>query len=148
MVRNIIIRFAQQEDEATILSFESYLNKGRLNQCVLNNEIILASNDGTVVAYLRFQLFWTYLPYLALIKVHPHFQRQGLGTALLAFLENHLQSLGFSKLLSSSTANEFDPQTWHLKTGFKEAGFIFGINQNNIGEVFFIKEISQSTSVK
>ena len=64
-----------------------------------------------------------------------------VGRSLLSFLETHLRSLGFNRLLSSSTLNEPDPQAWHKKVGFKEVGLVDEININGVGERFYLKNI-------
>ncbi len=138
---DISIRFANQEDKTSIFIYEDYLQETRLSQMIQNNEILFASFKGNIVGYLRYQLFWSKLPYLTLIKINLEYQRRGIGKSMLQFLERHLISLGFHKLLSSSTANEQNPQLWHKSVGFIETGFINGLNQNNIGEIFFTKEL-------
>jgi len=45
-------------------------------------------------------------------------------------------------LFSSSQANEPEPQAWHRHVGFEECGFIAGINEGGVGEVFFRKVLT------
>lgn len=44
-------------------------------------------------------------------------------------------------LLSSSQADEFEPQTWHRHMGFVECGRLEGINEGGVDEVFFRKQL-------
>ena len=138
---DIQIKFASNEDKQLILKHEDYLKEKRLSQILENNEIILAYDKERNIGYLRYQLFWTKLPYLTLIIVDKEYRKKGVGRSLLLFLEKHLRSLGFNRLLSSSTANESDPQAWHKKVGFKEVGLVDEINIDGVGEKFFLKNI-------
>jgi len=61
---------------------------------------------------------------------------------LLHFLEEFLRSKGHSVLFSSSQANEPEPQAWYRHMGFEECGFIAGINEEGVGEVFFRKVLT------
>jgi hypothetical protein len=72
---------------------------------------------------------------------HPH--KQSVGRAMLRYLENVLCEQGHTALYSSSQANEPEPQAWHRYVGFKECGFIAGINGAGIGEIFFLKDLSR-----
>ena len=135
------IRFARPSEVPLAHSFEYDVPLPRLKQMIHNKEIMFAFCRKKPVGYLRFQCFWMRIPYLALILIKPAYRKKGIGRSLLAFLERHLLALGFSKLLSSSTATEPGAQNWHRKVGFTEAGFIAGINSHDIGEVFFIKNL-------
>ena len=68
------------------------------------------------------------------------YRRQGVGKALLRFIETFLREAGHEALYSSSQADEPEPQAWHRHVGFEECGFIAGIN-DGIGEVFFRKSL-------
>jgi hypothetical protein len=64
-----------------------------------------------------------------------------VGRALLKFVEQDPRARGHRTLYSSSQANEIQPQTWHRHVGFEECGFIAGINDGGIDEVFFRKKL-------
>ena len=70
------------------------------------------------------------------------YRNEGIGQKILAFLEDHLRSIGHDVLYSSSQTNEPEPQAWHRSVGFVESGIIFGINEGGIGEVFFRKSLT------
>ena len=44
--------------------------------------------------------------------------------------------------MSSSQADEPEPQTWHRAIGFEECGIISGLNEGGIGEIFFRKKLN------
>ena len=104
-------------------------------------EIIVAKRAGQLVGYLRLEYLWSMVPYIALIWVVEDQRHQGIGRAMLHYLENVLREQGYTALYSSSQANEPEPQAWHRHVGFEECGFIAGINEGEIGEIFFRKDL-------
>ena len=103
-------------------------------------DVVIAEWNGKRVGYVRLEYLWSIVPYIALIRVLPDYRRQGVGKALLRFIETFLRNVGHDVLYSSSQADEPKPQTWHRHVGFVECGFIAGIN-DGVGEVFFRKNL-------
>ncbi|MCK4473426.1 MAG: GNAT family N-acetyltransferase [Anaerolineae bacterium] len=114
---------------------------------VEQREIIVAEKAGQMVSYLRLEYLWSLVPYIALIWVVEDQRQQGVGRAMLRYLENVLCEQGHTALYSSSQANEPEPQAWHRHAGFEECGFIAGINGEGIGEIFFRKDLSCLTQL-
>ena len=148
MSDEIVVRFARLDD----LDFahqEGYISTEVLKrkidaQLALNpdgiEDILIAERNGKRVGYVRLEYLWSIVPYISLIQVLPEYRRQGVGKALLGFLETFLRDAGHEALYSSSQADEPEPQAWHRYMGFKECGFITSIN-DGIGEVFFRKSL-------
>ena len=148
MSEEMVIRFAKVDD----LDFAyqdgyipgAVLKRKIKTQFALNpdriEDIVIAEWNDERVGYVRLEYLWSIVPYIALIRVLPKYQRQGVGTALLGFIEAVLRNAGHETLYSSSQANEPEPQAWHRSMGFEECGFIAGIN-DGVGEVFFCKHL-------
>ncbi len=136
------VRFATIEDLEWCVREDSEINEAIVKRKIEEREIIVAEVDGQLVGHLRLEYLWSQVPYIGLIRVLPEYRRKGIGKALLHFLEEFLRSKGHSVLFSSSQANEPEPQAWHRHVGFEECGFIAGINDGGIGEVFFRKVLS------
>ena len=103
--------------------------------------LFLADADDQVLAYARVESFWATMPYLALIVVHKDHRGGGIGTGLLTFIRDDLRARGYKHLLSSSTANEPEPQHWHELNGFVPIGALEGLNAEGVDEVFFRLEL-------
>ena len=148
MSEEIAIRFARLDD----LDFayqDGYISveimKQKIDaQVALNpdriEDIVIAEWNGKRVGYVRLEYLWSIVPYISLIRVLPEYQRQGVGKALLRFIETFLREAGHEALYSSSQADEPEPQAWHRYVGFAECGLIAGIN-DGVGEVFFRKNL-------
>lgn len=122
-------------DEARLVAEEVIKHK------IEQNEIIVAEVEGQNVGYLRLEYLWLKIPYIGLIFVQQEYRRQGIGRAILGFLEAFLRSRRHKALLSSSQVDETLSQEWHRAMGFEECGILAGINENGIGEVFFRKSL-------
>ena len=148
MSDEIAIRFARVDD----LDFayqDGYIPAEALKrkiegQLALNpnriEDVVIAEWNGKRVGYVRLEYLWSIVPYVSLIQVLPEYRRQGVGKALLRFIETFLRDAGHEALYSSSQADEPEPQAWHRHVGFEECGSIVGIN-DGIGEVFFRKSL-------
>jgi ribosomal protein S18 acetylase RimI-like enzyme len=123
------------------VEYWDWLNQNILEWKLRNNEIFIAELEEGIIGYLRLEYLWTKFPYIGLISVNEDYRRQGIGSALLTFLEDYLYTTGHVTLFSSSQVNEVEPQIWHRRMGFEECGIINGINERNIGELFFKKTI-------
>lgn len=148
MSEEIVIRFARLDD----LDFayqDGYIPakvlKGKIKSHIALNpdrieEVVIAEWSRKRVGYVRLEYLWSIVPYISLIRVLPEYQQQGVGKALLQFIETFLRDAGHEALYSSSQTDEPEPQAWHRHVGFEECGFIAGIN-NGVGEVFFCKSL-------
>lgn len=139
MSSEIIIRFAKQSD-FDFLNSNVYISDKILNRKIEWQEIIVAEKDEVLLGFLQLEYLWSLVPYIALIRVLPEYQQQGVGRKLLGFTEAFLLENGHKEIYSSSQVDEAKPQEWHRHVGFEECGIISGINEG-IGEIFLRKKI-------
>jgi ribosomal protein S18 acetylase RimI-like enzyme len=142
---SINVRFAESKDlDFCIKSDFKHGSEAVVKRKIEENAVILAEVDGKLVGYLRTEYLWLKIPYLSVIGVNEKYRRKGVGTAMIKFLEEHLLKQGHKVLYSSSQANEPEPQMWHRKIGFEGCGYIAGINEGGIGEIFFKRILKES----
>jgi GNAT superfamily N-acetyltransferase len=80
-----------------------------------------------------------------IIAVDESLRRRGIGRALLGFLEEHARDTGCEITLSSSQADEPEPQAWHRAVGFKDAGAIVNLAPlQDVPEIVFVKWVDVS----
>jgi GNAT superfamily N-acetyltransferase len=136
----VIVRLAQAADLNAVnqdhtISDEIILKK------IAADEVFLLTVSGDPAGYLRLEYHWSCVPYIAMVYISEPYRGQGYSHNLLDFVENFLRDKGFDILYSSSTGNEAEPQAWHRHMGFEECGFIAGMNEGGVGEVFFRKRL-------
>ena len=136
----VSVRFATLAD-LEFVQQDHYVSPEIIRRKIAWQEVIVAEQQGRLVGYLRLEYLWSSIPYIALIHVIPEARRQGIGQALLGYLEMYLRSKDYTAFYSSAQANEPEPQAWHRRVGFNECGIIAGINQGGIGELFFRKQL-------
>jgi len=140
-MNQVRVRFAQGDDVSWYQTEDQTIPAGVIRRKIEAREVFVAELDAKPVGHLRLDFLWSKYPFIALIRVLPGFRRQGVGRALLAFVETSLRADGKDVLYSSSVASEPEAQAWHRHMGFEECGTIEGINPGGIGEVFFRKRL-------
>ena len=141
VIERVIVRFAGPEDLEWCVVEDDHVTEQVIRHKIINDEIIIAEVDGKPIGYLRLEYLWSQIPYIGVIFVEDDYQKEGVGRKILSFLEDYLRSQGHETLLSSSTANEPEPQAWHRAVGFVESGIITELNEGGVGEVFFRKSL-------
>jgi len=136
----IMVRFADRNDLGFVAQ-DGYVSRDVVAAKIDAGEVLIAEKDTIPVGYLRIEYLWSRVPYITLIRVLPEHRKEGVGKALLAFLERALESAGHTVLLSSSQADEPEPQAWHRHVGFAECGRLEMIN-DGVDEIFFRKDLS------
>jgi GNAT superfamily N-acetyltransferase len=136
----MLVRYASQSDLGFVAQ-DDYIPADTVARKIEAREVVVAEHVASLAGYARIEYLWSRIPYLALIRVMPDSQRLGVGRAMLAFLEGELRGAGHRMLLSSSQADEPEPQDWHRHMGFVECGRIEGINEADVDEIFFRKEL-------
>lgn len=134
------VRLAHAADLDSV-NQDHYISDEIILKKIAENEVFLLTVDGEAAGYLRLEYHWSTVPYMAMIHISAPFRGHGYSHDLLGFVENYLREKGFDILYSSSTGNESEPQAWHRAMGFEECGFIAGMNEGGVGEVFFRKNL-------
>lgn len=136
------IRFATSADADWCIAQDRLVPAEVVRQKIEAGEMLVAERKGTAIGHLRLEYLWSKFPFIALVRVDEECRNQGIGRALLRFLEGLLRERGHRVLLSSSMANDPAAQAWHRAVGFRECGFLAAINAGGVGEVFFSKTLS------
>lgn len=140
-MQDLRVRIAEASDLSWLEAQDPHIARAEQARKVAAGHVVVAERGGELVGLLRLDLLWSRYPFIALVRVQEEHRRRGVGRAFLRFLDDHLASLGFDTLLSSSTGNEPEPQAWHRHMGFVECGVILGLNEGGVGEVFFRRRI-------
>ena len=136
------MRFATAADADWCHSLDGLISGELVRRKIAQQEVVVIEGEHGPVAYLRLGFLWSTLPQIELIWVETQHRKKGLGRALLEFVEQSLREKGHKILLSSSQADEPASQAWHRAVGFRECGLLDGVNDNGVGEVFFLKRLS------
>ena len=139
MNTNVIVADIRYRD--WLISHDPHVPAHWVKRCLSAGEYIIALADAAPVGFLRYSWFWGVIPYTDMIWVIPPHRRRGLGGSLFQHRETAMREQQATQLMTSSVADEKEPQEWHRSNGFREAGAIsFGKFQPE-SEVFLIKDL-------
>ena len=144
IVDGLVVSFATAADEEWLVRNDSnrHISPRLVSQKIAAQEYIVARFRGDLAGYIRLSSFWSFIPMLDIIAVEEALRRQGIGRALLGFLEKHARATGQEIILSSSQADEPEPQAWHRAMGFKDAGAIVDLAPlQDVPEIMFVKRV-------
>ncbi len=137
---HFIVRLAAANDLDT-LTIHNYIPRERVARMIEQSQFAITEVNGVPVGYAGLDWLVSVHPSLAMIWVFEEHRRQGIGAALLRFLENRRRESGFDTLYSSSQVDEVEPQAWHRRMGFEECGIITEFNRG-VGEMVFRKRLT------
>ena len=135
--------FASEED-VDYLANNDHLSREKVEGKLKRKEYIIVKQGNEYMGFLRFSLFWSEIPYIDVISVEDEHQRKGVGKSMVELLEDFAVKNGQKIIMSSSEQEEPEPQKWHKKIGFHEAGIINDFSPiQDVPEVIFIKKIDK-----
>jgi ribosomal protein S18 acetylase RimI-like enzyme len=136
----VSVRFAEGPTDLTwCVMHDGRLDEPELRRKVHAREVVVGDLDGELVGLLRLDYLLSTLPHLAQVRVVEHHRREGIGRALVTFVEQQGRSRGIDKILSSTRPDKTGAQAWHRQIGFTECGALEGFGPNGEATIFFLK---------
>jgi ribosomal protein S18 acetylase RimI-like enzyme len=135
------VRFAEPTDLAWCVEHDGWLDEAELWRKVQAREMVVADLDGELVGLVRLDYLWSSLPHLAQVRVVERHRRQGIGRALVAFVERQARDKGIDKIISSTRPDKIGAQAWHRQIGFRECGSLDGFGPDGEPTIFFLKRL-------
>lgn len=86
-----------------------------MRESVEFGRVFVALSSQRVVGYILYQIIWGNTPFIALLKIHPDFQKQGLGSKLIDTFEREIRSLHFKGYTSSTGVENIGSKIFHQK---------------------------------
>src|SRR5258707_15128969 len=104
------VRFAMPDDSDWCVAHDAAAPAEAVRRKIPLEEIAVVEIGGQRVGYLRLEYLWARLPHIGLIWGEKRHRRQGIGRALLEFIEQTLRQRGHQQLLRSAQADEPNSQ--------------------------------------
>ncbi len=132
------IRFAKSEDAAWLVQYDKHISEEEMGHAILRNRVYIAEKEGRFVGWLRYNLFWDNIPFMNMLYVMEEYRGSGGGRKLVEFWESEMERQGYSKVMTSTQANEY-AQHFYIRLGYEAiGGFLLGSEPY---EILFAKEI-------
>jgi GNAT superfamily N-acetyltransferase len=141
------IDFASEGELRWIEQNDTYISRQTIEKKLKDREYIVARHKDRLAGYIRFGYFWSMIPYIEIISVEDQFKLQGIGRAMVNFLEDLARAKGQKLIMSSSQADEPQAQAFHRKVGFRDAGALVDLLPlQSVTEVVFVKTIDDGAA--
>jgi len=115
------IRYAENSDYLWLKEHDDHISEKILKKKIENNEIFIIENNGKIIGWLRYNLFWDNIPFMNMICFLGEYRKIGLGRKFVEFWENEMKNIGYKSVLTSTQSNE-DSQNFYRKIGYNEIG--------------------------
>lgn len=104
-----------------LVSIDGHLDQLQLQAKIASGEVIHAETANSIVGILRHSMFWDQVPFMNLIRVSEEYQRQGIGSSLVATWEQNMAKLGHRYVLTSTQSDE-QAQHFYRHLGYTDIG--------------------------
>ena len=138
----ITIRYVQEEDKNFWFGLDKHISEKEFEKKIRDRMGYVLSENNTLVALLRYNLFWDSIPFCNMLFVDWEYQRKGYGKKIMEFWENDMRSMGYEMVMTSTQSDE-NAQHFYRKLGYKDSGgLLINIPQfEQPMELFFVKKI-------
>jgi ribosomal protein S18 acetylase RimI-like enzyme len=134
------IRHAQAKDSGWLKAHEHHIADGILENKIKNNEIYVVEENGEIIGWLRYGLFWDNVPFMNMLYLLEGYRARGIGTRLVKHWEDEMRQRGYDQVLTSTQSNE-EGQNFYRKNGYTEIGGLKFLDDPF--EIIFYKSIGQ-----
>ena len=134
-----MIRAATESNLPWLKEHDRHIGEDELPESVRRGRILLAEQDGQIIGWLRWSLFWDEIPFMNMLYLLEGFRCQGLGRALVSRWEEDMRRQGHRRVMTSSQANE-EGQHFYRRLGYQDAGAL--LLPGEPLEIIFLKELA------
>jgi len=139
------VRAATRDDVPGIMAVDEAVTGDRHGEDILGpaidaDRVLVAEEDGEVLAYLRWEIFWDTIPLCLTVRVHPEHRSRGIGRRLYEHVETGFRAAGHAFWLSSTEETNERSLLFHEELGFRSIGTLRELGQD-VGEVFLRKDL-------
>lgn len=135
------IRLAELTDLSWLTAHDRHIALGECERSVrLGRVLVLEAEDGGLVGWLRWNLFWDNTPFMNMLYLLEDSRRQGHGAAMVAHWEGMMAEAGFWRVLTSTQADE-QGQCFYRRLGYRDAGALF--LPGEAAELILMKDLTE-----
>ena len=132
------IRFAEKSDIEILFTYDKHIRITELESSVSLGRVIAAENNGTLLGWLRWNLFWDNTPFMNSLFILYLYRSCGYVRKMVAFWEKQMKTKGYGLVMTSSLSNEA-AQHFYRKLNYVDSGALL-LPEEPL-EIIFVKKL-------
>jgi ribosomal protein S18 acetylase RimI-like enzyme len=117
----MILRYAEPGDYPWLKDHEQHISGRTLENKIADKEVYVAQEDGVLLGWLRYNLFWDDVPFMNKLYIVEGHRKKGIGKKLTGRWEEEMKQRGYHRVLTSTQSNE-EAQHFYRKMGYTDIG--------------------------
>ena len=134
-----MIRAATESNLPWLKEHDRHIGEDELRESVRRGRILLAEQDGQIIGWLRWSLFWDEIPFMNMLYLLEEHRRQGLGRELVCHWEQEMLRQGHHRVMTSTQSNE-EGQHFYRRLGYTDTGAL--LLPGEPLEIILLKELT------
>lgn len=132
------IRFAEKSDIEILSTYDKHIGIIELESAVSLGRVIVAEDTGTLIGWLRWNLFWDNTPFMNMLFIPEQYRNCGFGRTMASYWEKQMKAKGYDLVMTSSLSNEA-AQHFYRKLNYVDSGALL-LPEEPL-EIIFTKKI-------
>ena len=112
---------ASAEHVPALHLMDCHIAEDELRSLIAQNRLLILDNEGEILGWLRWNLFWDNTPFMNMLYVLDLHRSKGFGRALTMHWEEEMRQLGYQAVMTSTAADEY-AQHFYRKLGYETIG--------------------------
>lgn len=117
----MFITHAETQHLPQLTLLDPHISESELGALVTRHRVLIAEEDGKLVGWLRWNLFWDNTPFMNMLYVFESARGKGIGRELTLHWEEEMRLLGYQSLMTSTASDEY-AQHFYRKLGYETIG--------------------------
>ena len=104
-----------------LAQLDKHIGASELSHLISRSMVLVAEQNGKVLGWLRWNLFWDNTPFMNMLYVLEPYRGAGLGRALVQHWEVDRMTEGYRTVMTSTASDEY-AQHFYRKLGYETIG--------------------------
>ncbi len=132
------IHYGDSTHLAYLMEHDHHVAPDILRSKLERREMLVASDERSVIGWLRFGYFWDNTPFMNMLYIEESHRGKNIGRELVAYWEEEMKRRGYTLVMTSTQSDE-DAQHFYRRLGYKDAGSLLLDDQPL--EIIFTKKL-------
>ena len=115
------IRTADLNDIKVLHLNDRHISSIELENIVKLNRVYVMEENGKLVGWLRYSLFWDNTPFMNMLYIFEEYRGKGYGRQAVEYWEEQMKSFGYKTVMTSTASDEY-AQHFYNKLGYSTVG--------------------------